>query len=298
MPSVFLSYSPDDAPVIEQLEAQLKQYPEISIWRDQERVCREPKWQQALGKVISEKDMLFLTWSKHAATSTYVTFEWQTALALKKPIILSLLDNTPLPSSLTEFPSYHATNLEGIVRALRASIQKRPTVAPVEILSLEQPAPSKTKSPIDIDTLAPTVIAQDNAQKTQPSFIDRWQNQVTFIAGVATVITAVVAMWPDLSRKVGFTALEDDDQVVEQILAGSVQDDKTNALLDRADVMLPEFGLMSTTNPSGYFELRVRAPKQEIVSVSARREGYAPSEIQRRILGDRKVVILLKRKKS
>lgn len=151
---------------------------------------------------------------------------------------------------------------------------------------------------MDGDTPASTVPTQAETRTIQTSFIDKWQNQVTFIAGVATIITAVVAIGPDLSRKIGFAALEDDDQVVEQILAGSVQDAQTNALLDRADVMLPEFGLMSTTNPSGYFEFHVRAPKQEIVSVSARRAGYTPSEIQKRILGDRKVVILLKRKKS
>lgn len=37
MPTVFLSYSRADLPLIKQLEAQLKNYSEISIWCDQEK---------------------------------------------------------------------------------------------------------------------------------------------------------------------------------------------------------------------------------------------------------------------
>jgi hypothetical protein len=38
MPTVFLSYSRADLPLIEQLEAQLTGHPEISIWCDQEKI--------------------------------------------------------------------------------------------------------------------------------------------------------------------------------------------------------------------------------------------------------------------
>jgi hypothetical protein len=36
MPSVFLSYSRNDLSLVEQLEAQLKNAPDVSVWRDQE----------------------------------------------------------------------------------------------------------------------------------------------------------------------------------------------------------------------------------------------------------------------
>lgn len=38
MPSLFLSYTREDLPLIQQFEAQLKAHPDLSIWRDQEKI--------------------------------------------------------------------------------------------------------------------------------------------------------------------------------------------------------------------------------------------------------------------
>ena len=53
MPTVFLSYSRADLPLIERLEAQLKHHPEISIWRDQEKIYGREKWPKVLEKTHS-----------------------------------------------------------------------------------------------------------------------------------------------------------------------------------------------------------------------------------------------------
>lgn len=50
MPTVFLSYSRADLPLIEQLEGQLTTHPDISVWRDQEKIYGGQKWP----KVLSE----------------------------------------------------------------------------------------------------------------------------------------------------------------------------------------------------------------------------------------------------
>lgn len=50
MPSVFLSYSRDDLPLIEQPEAQLTAHPDISIWRDQGKNLRRAEMAQGLGR--------------------------------------------------------------------------------------------------------------------------------------------------------------------------------------------------------------------------------------------------------
>ena len=54
MPSVFLSYSRDDLSLIEHLERLLKSSPEISIWRDQEKLYGGQKWPKILGEAIAD----------------------------------------------------------------------------------------------------------------------------------------------------------------------------------------------------------------------------------------------------
>ena len=280
MPTVFLSYSRKDLPLIEQLEAQLKHYPEISIWRGQERIYSEQNWQQGLSNAIADQDVFLLGWSKHAAVSPQVEFEWHAALTQRKPIVVSL--NTPLPPLLTKLPSYQASNLEGIADALGAV---RPTLVRTAASSIVKQSP-QTNSEIS---------STSESEAKRPSFIDKWGPLLGFAASVATIVAVLTPLGQELFAKFGFTLFEDEGQLIEQILSGSVQDASTNEPLDHADVMLPKFGLTATTNRSGYFEFHVRAPKQDIVQVSASREGYAFSEIHKQILGDRKVTILLRR---
>ena len=111
MPSVFLSYSREDLPLIEQLEAQLKKHSEISIWRDQEKIYGGQKWPKVLGEAIADQDVVLLAWSKHAAAFHFVEFEWCTALAQKKTIIPCLLDSTAMPLSLAATQGIFQTSL-------------------------------------------------------------------------------------------------------------------------------------------------------------------------------------------
>lgn len=103
MPSVFLSYPRADLPLIEQLEAQLKSYPDIAIWQDQEKIYGGQKWPKVLGEAIADQEVFLLAWSENSAISHFVELEWNTAIALKKTIIPCLLDDTPLAPSLRAF---------------------------------------------------------------------------------------------------------------------------------------------------------------------------------------------------
>ena len=118
MPTVFLSYSREDLPLIEQLEAQLKGHPEISIWRDQENIYGGQKWPKVLGEAIADQDVFLLAWSKNAAASHFVELEWNTAVALKKTIIPCLLDGTPLAPSLRAFHGYPAGDVDRLANSL------------------------------------------------------------------------------------------------------------------------------------------------------------------------------------
>lgn len=104
MPGVFLSYSRADLPLIEQLAARLRaSLPEISIWRDQEKIYGGQQWPKVLGEAIADQEVFLLAWSKNSAISHFVELEWNTAIALKKTIIPCLLDDTPLAPSLRAF---------------------------------------------------------------------------------------------------------------------------------------------------------------------------------------------------
>ena len=71
------------------------------MWRDQERLRGGARWPRALGEAISTCDFFLLCWSGQAKASDFVDLEWNTALALKKPIVPYLLDDTPLPPTLS-----------------------------------------------------------------------------------------------------------------------------------------------------------------------------------------------------
>lgn len=104
MPSVFLSYSRADLPLIEQLAARLRaSSPEILIWRDQEKIYGGQQWPKVLGEAIADQEVFLLAWSKNSAIALFVELEWNTAIALKRTIISCLLDDTPLAVLLRVF---------------------------------------------------------------------------------------------------------------------------------------------------------------------------------------------------
>jgi TIR domain len=121
MPTVFLSYSRSDLARIEQLQAQLKSHPDISVWHDQEKIYGGQKWPKRLGEEIANRDVFLLAWSKHSAASHFVEFEWCTAIALKKTIVPCLLDDTSLAPSLKTFHGYRLGDVAGLIKSLRTA---------------------------------------------------------------------------------------------------------------------------------------------------------------------------------
>jgi hypothetical protein len=118
MPSVFFSYSRNDLALIKELETQLKAQPKISIWRDQQKIYGGQKWTKVLGEAIADQEVVLLAWSKRAAASYFVEFEWTTAIALKKRIVPCPMDHTPLPASLAAIHAISVDDLPKIVTAL------------------------------------------------------------------------------------------------------------------------------------------------------------------------------------
>lgn len=133
MPTVFLSYSRADLPLIKQLQARLQaSAPDISIWRDQEKIYGGQNWPKVLGEAIAVQDVFLLAWSKNSKSSHFVEFELCTAIALKKAIVPCLLDETPLPPALRTFHGYSTQDVadltDSLVSAPAADTERRAPV--------------------------------------------------------------------------------------------------------------------------------------------------------------------------
>jgi hypothetical protein len=99
MPRVLISYARHDLSAVQQLERTLQAH-DLIVWRDQESIYGGQQWPKAIGEAIAAHDYVLLVWSKSAAQSHFVEFEWNSAIALRKIILPCLLDDTPLPPAL------------------------------------------------------------------------------------------------------------------------------------------------------------------------------------------------------
>jgi hypothetical protein len=122
-PGVFLSYSRDDFKTARLVQTLLEKQG-FTVWLDQESIYAGENWPKAIGEGIASQTVLMLLWSKYAADSHFVEFEWNTALALKKKIIPVLLDNTPLPVSLQAIRAIGYDSLSASVQYVQEQIQR------------------------------------------------------------------------------------------------------------------------------------------------------------------------------
>src|ERR1017187_2322482 len=99
MPAVFLSYAHAQRETADALVEGLNSQA-IEVWRDKTDLRAGERWPSALAEAIRNSDALLLLWSGAALQSEFVDFEWNTALALKKPILIVLRDETVLPAAL------------------------------------------------------------------------------------------------------------------------------------------------------------------------------------------------------
>jgi len=297
MPSVFLSYSRADLPLIEQLEARLRaSSSEISNWRDQEKIYGGQKWPKVLGEAIADQDVFLLAWSKHATASHFVELEWNTAIALKKTIIPCLLDGTPLAPSLRAFHGYPVRDVDGLATSLAtASLADQSRRTPVihklnDITATEENA---------VLTQAKAVFAQQQwtiqgnvyqaagdihihhepstpagTVKVKP-LVEKWQAW----AGLAVAVLTAATLLADLPAKWSGSPplpvpLEQPHVPFEQQLSGTVLDEATGEPLQGVVISLPDFDMKKTTESNGHFQFRVTKEKQARIKFAAQKNGY------------------------
>jgi len=132
MKTVFVSYAREDLPRVEDLSCRLEKH-EITVWRDQTRLYAGQRWPKAIGEAIAGQEAFLLVWSRAAAASHFVEFEWTTAVALQKSIIPCLLDDTPLPSALCATHSLSlAEDFQTVLPDLLQALNRSPTEPGIE----------------------------------------------------------------------------------------------------------------------------------------------------------------------
>lgn len=102
MPTIFLSYSRQDAAFVAELEKRLCAGG-WSVWRDVHSLRAGDRWPRKLGEAIAGCEALLLIWSNTAAHSDFVELEWTIAVAMKRQIGILVLDREPLPATLRPY---------------------------------------------------------------------------------------------------------------------------------------------------------------------------------------------------
>ncbi len=125
MPNVFISYARADLNRAQALEQALHAHG-VSVWRDQHSLYGGDRWPKKLGEAVADCDAVLLLWSAPSAASHFVEFEWTTALALKKPIIPLLLDETKLPAALAAINGISCQQVDEALPKLLAALPTDP----------------------------------------------------------------------------------------------------------------------------------------------------------------------------
>ncbi|MBM3790459.1 MAG: tetratricopeptide repeat protein, partial [Acidobacteria bacterium] len=98
-PTVFLSFSKEDAGTQKHLGRELASCG-LRVRSSADQSQTGPRWSNVVGEAIAACGPVLVLWSRHAAQSHFVEFEYTKAIALRKKIVLCLLDDTPLPGPL------------------------------------------------------------------------------------------------------------------------------------------------------------------------------------------------------
>jgi hypothetical protein len=92
MAKVFLSYSKKDHYFAELARIKLEEKG-ISVWVDSGQLRAGDDWRSGIDKGISECLVVLLALSKNSSESSYVTYEWASAMGKGKPLIPIRLDD-------------------------------------------------------------------------------------------------------------------------------------------------------------------------------------------------------------
>jgi hypothetical protein len=292
MPTVFLSYAREDLEqagrIAEQLAAE-----GVTVWRDQERLCVGQAWPKALGEAIAASDAVLLLWSSRSAGSSFAELEWCTALALKKPILPCLLDQTPLPPSLA---AIEAAEPAGIAAAVGRSLAAHARDTKSSDRSHTQKVVGRLAeigpgTPAEVLSKAKAVFAQSNWMVQGPVYqaggdihigappgpkskLEKWRACVAILVGILTAAGLVRGFLPAHNKQ--GTPASQSAVTRTQTLAGTVSDDAGEPLANvRLSVLLGGNVVKSdVTGSVGQYSFQIDGPPEADVSLMGQKDGY------------------------
>ncbi len=290
MPRVFISYTKGDDEIVAQLHKRLEDQG-VAVWRDQASLYGGDAWPKALGEAVRDHDFFLLCWSERAKDSHFVEREWNTAVALKKPIIPYFLDETPLPAVLSSIngvrtegeiltaleapiPRVGAEEQGRVVRELGAVKETDPfEVAKVIRATFFQPVMNVQGTVIQVagDYVAGTT---EPALPEKPKPLEKWQTWATLIVALLTTTTLLLDVPEKLAN---LWQREDPSDAKTYTVTGIIREEGTPYAIEDVVVRLLDVAEVQpeTTDASGVFRFELRTSNIQ-VELEGIKEGYAP----------------------
>ena len=254
---------------------------------DQQSLYGGTRWPKALGEAIRANDFFLLCWSEQARASHFVELEWNTALALKKPIIPFLLDTTPLPPVLSSIHGVDAVEAvlnalaetvspakaeeqEAVIRKLEAVTETDPAkIVEVVRATFYQPGMHVGGSVFNVagDFVAGTT---DTSRRKKP--LEKWLAWAALVVALLTVLTLLL----DLPGKIQGLFVSDEPTPTAHLFTGIIKDRVTGNLLPGVVVHILDVTELegdTLTDHLGHFSFTFETLKP-FVELEGNREGY------------------------
>ena len=119
--TAFASYAHADKVEVFNRISSVASFTGVDFFTDDVSIMPGEQWKARLESEINKRDVFLLFWSRHARESTYVDWEWRTALAAKRNILPQALEPAevaPPPEELSDL------QFGGVYERLIASLRK------------------------------------------------------------------------------------------------------------------------------------------------------------------------------
>ena len=299
-PSVFLSYAQADRESAEALEQGLR-VRSVSAWRDKTSLHAGEKWPKALGEAIQRSSALILLWSAAASRSEFVELEWNIAVALKKPVLSVLSDETPLPVTLRATHGIKERELERIVQCVMMTLKvlesAPPQTAPGEgaiigqLDSLPQRDPHEVLQSVKLLLEQPGWAVSGQVYQAGGDIIihgreseaktlaDHWKVWVGIVVGVLTAATLAKqfifnAPTPEIIHTGAAPTPVQPAVPVSQHISG-IATDESDTPIQGAKVVLMGSSDSTVTQQDGGFSLPVHG-SNDLVRLNITKDGFHP----------------------